>query len=65
MDELTRDHHAIVKALVDVMAMPDIRAKLVAQGFELESRTPEAYTSFIKEQATLWAPIVKASGASL
>ena len=55
----------LIKALADVMAMPDIRSKLVAQGFELESRTPEAFTSFIKDQAGVWAPIVKASGATL
>jgi len=55
----------LTKALNEVLALPDIRGKLVAQGFELESRTPEAFTNFIKEQATLWAPIVKASGATL
>jgi len=56
---------ALMKAMADVMAMPDIRNKLVAQGFELESRTPEAFASFIKDQAALWAPIVKATGATL
>jgi tripartite-type tricarboxylate transporter receptor subunit TctC len=55
----------LLKALSEVMAMPDIRSKLVAQGFELENRTPEAFTNFIKDQAALWAPIVKASGATL
>ena len=56
---------ALMKALAEVLAMPDIRSKLVAQGFELESRSPEAFTGFIKDQAALWAPIVKASGATL
>jgi tripartite-type tricarboxylate transporter receptor subunit TctC len=55
----------LMKALADVMAMPDVRSKLVAQGFELEARSPEAFTSFIRDQASLWAPIVKASGATL
>jgi tripartite-type tricarboxylate transporter receptor subunit TctC len=55
----------LLKALSEVMAMPDIRSKLIAQGFELENRTPEAFTNFIKDQAALWAPIVKASGATL
>jgi tripartite-type tricarboxylate transporter receptor subunit TctC len=55
----------LIKAVNDVMAMPDIRSKLLAQGFELENRSPEMFTAFIKEQAALWAPVVKASGATL
>lgn len=55
----------LVKALGEVLAQPDIRAKLEAQGFELVQRTPEAFTAFIKEQAERWAPVVKGSGATL
>lgn len=55
----------LVKALGEVLAQPDIRAKLEAQGFELVQRTPEAFTAFIKEQAKRWAPVVKGSGAAL
>ena len=56
---------ALVKALGEILALPDIRSKLEAQGFELEQRSPEAFTAFVKEQAERWAPIVKASGATL
>jgi tripartite-type tricarboxylate transporter receptor subunit TctC len=55
----------LVKALGEVLAQPDIRAKLEAQGFELVQRTPEAFTAFIRDQAERWAPVVKASGATL
>lgn len=55
----------LVKALGEVLAQPEIRAKLEAQGFELVQRTPEVFTAFIKEQAERWAPVVKASGATL
>ena len=55
----------LIKAVSEVMAMPDIRNKLLAQGFELESRSPEMFTAFIKDQAALWAPVVKSSGATL
>lgn len=55
----------LVKALGEVLAQPEIRAKLEAQGFELVQRTPEAFTAFIKEQAERWAPVVKGSGATL
>jgi tripartite-type tricarboxylate transporter receptor subunit TctC len=56
---------ALVRALNQVLALPDLRAKLEAQGFELEQRTPEAFAAFIKEQADRWAPVVRASGARL
>lgn len=56
---------ALTRVLNEVLAMPDIRAKLEAQGFELEQRSPEAFTAFIREQAERWAPVVKTSGAKL
>jgi tripartite-type tricarboxylate transporter receptor subunit TctC len=56
---------ALVRALNQVLALPELRAKLEAQGFELEQRTPEAFAAFIKEQAERWAPVVRASGARL
>ena len=48
-----------------VLALPEIRGKLEAQGFELAQRSPEAFTTFIRQQAERWAPIVKSSGATL
>jgi tripartite-type tricarboxylate transporter receptor subunit TctC len=56
---------SLLRALNQVLALPDIRTKLVAQGFELEQRSPEAFAAFIKEQAERWAPVVRASGARL
>lgn len=52
-------------ALAKVLAMPDVKTKLQAMGFEGGSKTPEAFTAFIREQAARWAPVVKASGATL
>ena len=56
---------ALLRALNQVLALPDLRAKLEAQGFELENRSPEAFAAFIQEQAERWAPVVRASGAKL
>jgi tripartite-type tricarboxylate transporter receptor subunit TctC len=53
------------QTLAELIEVPDIRSKLEAQGFELEQRSPEAFTAFIRDQAAAWAPIVKASGATL
>ena len=52
-------------ALAKVLAMPDVKNKLQGMGFEGGSKTPEAFTAFIREQAERWAPVVKASGATL
>jgi tripartite-type tricarboxylate transporter receptor subunit TctC len=56
---------ALLRALNEVLSLPDIRSKLEAQGFELEQRSPEAFAAFIREQAERWAPVVRASGARL
>jgi tripartite-type tricarboxylate transporter receptor subunit TctC len=56
---------ALLRALNQVLALPDLRGKLEAQGFELETRSPEAFAAFIQEQAERWAPVVRASGAKL
>lgn len=55
----------LVTDLNAVLADPGLRAQLQAQGFELSTRTPEAFADFIKEQAERWAPVVRASGATL
>lgn len=55
----------LLRALNQVLALPEVRSKLEAQGFELEQRSPEAFAAFIVEQAERWAPVVRASGARL
>lgn len=56
---------ALIQTLGQVLANPDVRSKLEAQGFELEHKTPDMFTAFIKEQAERWAPVVKSTGATL
>lgn len=55
----------LVQALSQVLAQPDVRTRLQALGFELETKTSEAFTEFVKDQAAQWLPVVKASGATL
>lgn len=55
----------LVAVLAQVLADADLQSKLRAGGFELASRTPEAFADFIRQQAERWAPVVKASGAKL
>ena len=56
----------IVKRLNDeinlALKIPDVAAKLAAQGIEIRSGTPDAARSFIDAQIDLWAKVVKDNG---
>jgi tripartite-type tricarboxylate transporter receptor subunit TctC len=57
-----RWHSEIAK----VMAVPAMREKMVAMGFDLmEQMSPAAFAQFISTDAEKWVPIVKASGATV
>lgn len=56
---------AMVQAMAQLLAQAEVRAKLQAMGFELENKSPEAFSAFIKQQADQWLPVVKSSGATL
>ena len=47
-----------------IMANPEVRDKLVAQGFEIaKGDTPEAFARLMQDDLARWLQIVKASGA--
>ena len=46
-----------------ILKMPEVRAKLDAQGFEPVASTPESFAAFMRSEIDLWARAVKASGA--
>lgn len=45
-----------------IVALPDVRAKLLALGMETETATPEAFAEFLKNDAAKWARVIKAAG---
>jgi len=49
--------------IVKVMARPDVRERLAADGAEAVANTPEQFAAHIKAEIARWAPVVKASGA--
>lgn len=49
--------------LVKVLAEPDVKAKILANGFLAGSSTPEAFGAFVESQLALWERIVKDTGA--
>ena len=42
---------------------PDVREKLAALGFEIQSSTPQEFTTLLKSETEKWAKVIKASGA--
>lgn len=52
-------------AMDKVMATPEVREKLIAQGLDLNPVPPAKLGPLLKEELAKWAKIVKASGAQL
>jgi tripartite-type tricarboxylate transporter receptor subunit TctC len=42
---------------------PDLREKLAALGFEVQSSTPQQFTALLRSETEKWAKVVKTSGA--
>jgi len=45
-----------------VMMMPEVKAKLIAQGVEAKTSTPEQFAAMMKSDTTKWHKIVKDAG---
>jgi tripartite-type tricarboxylate transporter receptor subunit TctC len=48
-----------------IMKMPDIREKLKPEGIEPGDLDPKQFSEFLSAELKRWAPVVKASGASV
>ena len=59
---------AILKRLhgdtVRVLNLPDIKARLAAETFEVVGNTPEEYARYLRAEFVKWAKVVKESGAT-
>lgn len=51
--------------ILRVLAIPDVRDRLTAQGIEIVTSTPQELAAIIKRDAEVWAKVVKATGAKL
>ena len=45
------------------LAAPEVREKLAALGFEIQSSTPQEFTTLLRSETEKWAKVVKVSGA--
>ena len=48
-----------------LLATPDMKAAIHAQGAELQSMTPEQFSALLKTDYQKWKGIVQASGATI
>jgi tripartite-type tricarboxylate transporter receptor subunit TctC len=55
----------IATALQKAMDSPDVKARIAALGGEIQVTKPDAAQQFIRQQASLWARIVKERGIAL
>ncbi len=53
---------ALSKEIVAIMRVPDVREKMLAQGFEPVGDTPEEFAKFIREELVRWEKVVKNAG---
>jgi tripartite-type tricarboxylate transporter receptor subunit TctC len=51
----------LAKELVRIMAMPDVRTKFQADGFEPVGSTPEEFDAFVRAEIAKWAKTIKAA----
>jgi tripartite-type tricarboxylate transporter receptor subunit TctC len=58
---IDRLHAELVKAINST----EVRARLLAEGADVETSTPEELAAFFKAEIAKWARVVKASGATL
>jgi tripartite-type tricarboxylate transporter receptor subunit TctC len=53
-------------AIRKILSKPDVKERLASLGFDtITDKSPEQFGAFIKSEIAKWAPIVKASGATL
>jgi tripartite-type tricarboxylate transporter receptor subunit TctC len=50
--------------MVKLLQNADVRAKMVAQGYEVVPSTPKEMGDYMHSETTRWAQVVKASGAN-
>ncbi len=50
------------QAVVEILAMPDVRETILRQGIEVGSSTPAELGRFVSDEIARWTPIIRAAG---
>jgi tripartite-type tricarboxylate transporter receptor subunit TctC len=56
---ITRLHTESVR----ILALPEVRNRMITEGAEFVADTPEQFTAFLRSEIEKWGRAVKASGA--
>ena len=56
------DQRRLHQAMVAALAHPEVRERLLKQGYEIHATTGEEYAAYMKNEIGRWSPIVKAAG---
>ncbi len=51
------------KGIAGIVAMPDVKERLSAAGFDPVNNTPEQFSKYVSEEIVKWAKVIKESGA--
>ena len=61
--DIVQSYNTAIRA---ILSQPDVKERLAAGGFDpVTDRSPQQFAAFIKSEIAKWAPIVKASGATI
>jgi tripartite-type tricarboxylate transporter receptor subunit TctC len=55
----------IAAGVKEVLAQPDVRERLIRQGYEVHGSTPAEYAAYIRREVERWTPVAKAAGIKL
>jgi tripartite-type tricarboxylate transporter receptor subunit TctC len=55
----------INRAIRQALAAPEVKDKLLAQGYEVAASTPEQLAEMIKTETSLWSAVIKKAGIKL
>jgi tripartite-type tricarboxylate transporter receptor subunit TctC len=50
------------RAVIDVLALPEVRARLQRDAVEMQAMTPEEFTAFLAHEIDKWAPLARRVG---
>jgi len=50
------------QSIVAALSNPELRERLLKQGYEIHASSPEGYKAYMKNEIDRWTPVVKAAG---
>ena len=51
-------------AIRKIVEIPDVKQKLISQGADPETNTPEEFAKYVKSEMAKWGKVVRDTGAS-